>query len=584
MAKNTINRGVFFVFGRTLPIGVERTISTHSKYARGADSTVSPAVVTAIKALRDEGACFVGETITGKFAAEAYGKDGTVQAVLYDPATGEVRAAEKIGTRIIPYSLGRSGHSGRLFILGLFPVLMHDKEFREAFGLLPRSKSWGDDCYAASLNKGLGIISSQVYSRLTLMDSGEEGFIPLAIPSTGNCKTVEGEILDGERILNAFTPGRPLFFMEAEHFGEMDEDGKEDSPFEASEEEDKEERIFSRHYKIEDVPEEYKSLVPLMPEYYSEPEEVAEICLHIEATSYDTEPMRNILLRGPAGSGKSMDAQAIAARLGRPFVSLTCSANMELSDLLFQVLPNVKENKLPELSWGDILYDPEGAWEKLTGEVREAVEPEEVFDRLMAEKASASDKDFILMESDFVRAIRNGWGVELQEVASITQPGVLTGLNKILNLAEMRTEGMLMPDGSRLVRHPDAVVIMTTNVGYEGCRTLNQAVVDRMSLIYDVTIPNEKELFTRTRNKTGLKDEEVLRKMVKVVLMIGDYLKNQGITGSCGPRALNDWARSYLITGDVAKACINTVINKAVDDPDDKEALISGCLYAHFRP
>ena len=279
-----------------------------------------------------------------------------------------------------------------------------------------------------------------------------------------------------------------------------------------------------------------------------------------------------------------MDAQAIAARLGRPFVSLTCSANMELSDLLFQVLPNVKENKLPELSWGDILYDPEGAWEKLTGEVREAVEPEEVFDRLMAEKASASDKDFILMESDFVRAIRNGWGVELQEVASITQPGVLTGLNKILNLAEMRTEGMLMPDGSRLVRHPDAVVIMTTNVGYEGCRTLNQAVVDRMSLIYDVTIPNEKELFTRTRNKTGLKDEEVLRKMVKVVLMIGDYLKNQGITGSCGPRALNDWARSYLITGDVAKACINTVINKAVDDPDDKEALISGCLYAHFRP
>ena len=50
--------------------------------------------------------------------------------------------------------------------------------------------------------------------------------------------------------------------------------------------------------------------------------------------------MRNFLLRGPAGTGKTMGAQAIAAGLGLPYVKYTCSANTEIFDFVGQVFPD----------------------------------------------------------------------------------------------------------------------------------------------------------------------------------------------------------------------------------------------------
>lgn len=37
-------------------------------------------------------------------------------------------------------------------------------------------------------------------------------------------------------------------------------------------------------------------------------------------------------------------------------------------------------------------------------------------------------------------------------------------------------------------RHPDAVVVVTTNVSYEGCRGVNQSVLDRMNLTQDIEL------------------------------------------------------------------------------------------------
>ena len=51
--------------------------------------------------------------------------------------------------------------------------------------------------------------------------------------------------------------------------------------------------------------------------------------------------MRNFMMRGPAGTGKTEGAKAIAAGLGLPYVHLTCSANTEIYDLLGQMLPDV---------------------------------------------------------------------------------------------------------------------------------------------------------------------------------------------------------------------------------------------------
>lgn len=62
-----------------------------------------------------------------------------------------------------------------------------------------------------------------------------------------------------------------------------------------------------------------KSLVPQLPAWYIIPDEVVDICKHANATTGKAMPMRNFLLRGPAGTGKTMGAKAIAAGLNLPY-------------------------------------------------------------------------------------------------------------------------------------------------------------------------------------------------------------------------------------------------------------------------
>ena len=104
--------------------------------------------------------------------------------------------------------------------------------------------------------------------------------------------------------------------------------------------------------------------------------------------------MRNFLLRGPAGTGKTEGARAIAAGLNLPYMKYTCSAGTEIFDLVGQVFPdtdgpstgdadldqqreqlkemggityeNVKKLMgLPDLD--DMDYDPAGTYQKLSG-------------------------------------------------------------------------------------------------------------------------------------------------------------------------------------------------------------------------
>ena len=50
--------------------------------------------------------------------------------------------------------------------------------------------------------------------------------------------------------------------------------------------------------------------------------------------------MRNFLLRGPAGTGKTQGARAIAAGLNLPYMKYTCSASTEVFDFVGMVFPN----------------------------------------------------------------------------------------------------------------------------------------------------------------------------------------------------------------------------------------------------
>lgn len=164
---------------------------------------------------------------------------------------------------------------------------------------------------------------------------------------------------------------------------------------------------------------------------------------------------------------------------------------------------------------------------------------------------------------------------------TIVQPGVLVGLNSLLE----QSGSITLPTGEIIERHPDAVVVVTTNISYEGCRGMNQSVLDRMSLVRDIELPEPEVMVQRVMSVTGASDEYQVSQMVQVVNDLSDYCRKNSITdGSYGMRSLVDWVISTEITGDPYESALYTIISKATSDEIDREALITSVLEPFFAP
>ena len=190
-------------------------------------------------------------------------------------------------------------------------------------------------------------------------------------------------------------------------------------------------------------------------------------------------------------------------------------------------------------------------------------------------KAKNSIFGFVVLDQCFNLTI------EIQEPSTIVQPGVLVGLNSLLE----QTGSITLPTGEIIERHPDAVVVVTTNVSYEGCRGMNQSVIDRMSLVRDVEMPSPEVMVQRAMSVTGATDEFQVSQTVQVVNDLAEYCRKNSITdGSYGMRSLIDWIVSTEITGDAYNSAMYTIISKATSDELDREALISAVLEPIIPP
>ncbi len=110
-----------------------------------------------------------------------------------------------------------------------------------------------------------------------------------------------------------------------------------------------------------------QSLIPALPAWYIIPDEVVDICKHAQLTTGKPMQMRNFLLRGPAGTGKTMGAKAIAAGLNLPYMKYTCSAGTEIFDFVGMIFPDSESG-----STGDAQLDAENAVLKSMGGVNYA--------------------------------------------------------------------------------------------------------------------------------------------------------------------------------------------------------------------
>lgn len=611
-----------FNYSRSLPVPFDtmtnKKVKVASMYGAKTESTLCGSVIKAVHAMcrcmngTGEGA--VGQIDTNKSVAEYKSSVGpdAYHLVVFDAASGSALASvyDKNTELIEQYVAHPSQRDGAAIFFALMPFLMSDAEFDETF------QEYYDQFIAgypdmAKATESMAILCDNAYRRIK--DDTCPAHINITVDKSGNLMRVsQGQLDSGSFVPTSVTAGEFTIFAKTgpavikkagivvEH---TDFVGK--YPLTPG-------RTLSA---LE------LSLIPKLPEWYIIPPEVVDICKHAQKTTGRPMQMRNFLLRGPAGTGKTMGAKAIAAGLGLPYMKYTCSANTEIFDFTGMIFPETdavstgsseldrereilksmggisyanvaKLLRLPDLD--DMDYDPAGVYQALTGVENLAatvqdcmsVVLEKVTEKVQAlskraENRQSSGQNYTYVETDFVKALKHGYLVEVQEPSTIIQPGVLVGLNSLLE-----QEGSItLPTGEIIRRHPDTVVIVTTNVSYEGCRSMNQSVVDRMSLVKDIELPEPEVMVQRAMAVTGCADEYLVSQMVQVVNDMADYCRKNSITdGACGMRSLIDWVISAEISGDPYLSAKYTVISKATADEEDREALITTILDPMFAP
>ena len=611
-----------FNYSRSLPVPFDtmtnKKVKVASMYGAKTESTLCGSVIKAVHAMcrcmngTGEGA--VGQIDTNKSVAEYKSSVGpdAYHLVVFDAASGSALASvyDKNTELIEQYVAHPSQRDGAAIFFALMPFLMSDVEFDETF------QEYYDQFIAgypdmAKATESMAILCDNAYRRIK--DDTCPAHINITVDKSGNLMRVsQGQLDSGSFVPTSVTAGEFTIFAKTgpaviKKAGVVVEHTD-----------------FVGKYPLtpgRTLSALELSLIPKLPEWYIIPPEVVDICKHAQKTTGRPMQMRNFLLRGPAGTGKTMGAKAIAAGLGLPYMKYTCSANTEIFDFTGMIFPETdavstgsseldrereilksmggisyanvaKLMRLPDLD--DMDYDPAGVYQALTGVENLAatvqdcmsVVLEKVTEKVQAlskraETRQSSGQNYTYVETDFVKALKHGYLVEVQEPSTIIQPGVLVGLNSLLE-----QEGSItLPTGEIIRRHPDTVVIVTTNVSYEGCRQMNQSVVDRMSLVKDINLPEPEVMVQRAMAVTGCADEYLVSQMVQVVNDMADYCRKNSITdGTCGMRSLIDWVISAEISGDPYLSAKYTVISKATADEEDREALITTILDPMFAP
>ena len=609
-----------FVFNRSLPAPFDKVgkkVKVSSTYGDGTEATLSSTVVKAVLsycACKDGSKPGAVGTCGSKGVAEyksASGADAYHLAV-YDPSNGAVLASKyDSNTEMMEtYSMGKTGQDGAAVLLAMIPALAVDKEFGDNLDAFMTEYQGG----LSDLKKAtdlMAILCDNAYRRVN--DKTCSAHLLVSIDNSGNVMRVSQTHLDS----GSFTPDKVLAgeFTILAHVGATAVlEQKEAIPH----------SDFVGKYALNPgrvLTAHEQALVPTLAPWYVLPEEVVSICAHAQKSTEKSLPMRNFLLRGPAGTGKTEGAKAIAAGLNLPNVKYTCSANTEVYDFIGQVFPdtngpstgdadldrerqelkemggityeNVKKlMHLPDLD--DMDYDPEGTYMQLTGHSKTGATSQDCMAEVMGlitdklqklctvkpETVNAG-QTYTYTETDFIRALKYGYVCEIQEPTTIMQPGVLVGLNSLLE----QNGTITLPTGEVIRRHPDAVVVVTTNVSYEGCRGMNQSVLDRMNLTQDIELPAPEIMAQRAMSVTGCEDDYLVSRMVQVVNDMADFCRKNGITdGSCGMRSLIDWIMSTEITGDPYTSALCTIISKATADEEDRDAIITSVLEPIFAP
>ncbi|MBR0277909.1 MAG: ATPase [Clostridia bacterium] len=517
---------------------------------------------------------FVGEYVSGR---------GEIQGVIYNRENESIMASVFDSATAPPtqYKHKAAGGTatGSAVFFTLMPIFLEDDEFKRNYDALYEQFCNGYTDWEAAEKAGF-ILCDNVYRRITYASGSGPAGVKVDFPVSGNVRTLTKLAIDK----GTYSPNSVIMGSYRVIKAGLKPKGRKAKI---------DIKDFEGKYKMTErsFSGEESEMVPKLPDWYIIPEEVVTICEMAQKTTETNVPMRNFMLRGAAGSGKTEGAKAIAAGLGLPYKFITCSADNEIFDFIGQILPDIEglefaSSKQAEYipTNGEIDADPVGSYYNMTGNFVEDITAEQV-KQIVADKISLKEekkkdkKDFRYVYTPLIEAIKNGYLVELQEPTVISKPGVLVGLNSLLD----NCKAITLPTGERIERHPDTVIVVTTNNDYEGCRDINQSVISRMNLIFNMETPNAKVMTERVLKITGCKDKSVVKQMAEVVEKIIKKCRESMITdGCCGMRELINWVQSYMVCDDVMTAAEYTVLSSVSSDEENRKEIEAECLSPVF--
>lgn len=559
----------------------EPDCSMHNKRNQGKMSKLHPPTLAAILRLMEirsgeaHGACGIQKRDEINYFLMEYEKPEGKCVLVYNCKNGRFTGQRMEGEkkeRLFCVEKGKSTGEEFLALLAYASTVpgsvLYDDEFTEYFTVLERQKKGGWKEKDAFLQAAF-ICSDNLYRRISAQP-GE------AIPLEQTQLYMEGKMdfLSNFKIaLGVYEPNDHIWGNFEHLIAQLQERTANGTIADMK-------KLYSGVFKAEETS---KERIPNLPETYQVSEDAEEILQRIIET-----PARMFMLTGSAGGGKTTDAKIIAQVLGLPYYVFTCGPDTDELALLASTVPNMGKTKpdLPKFPlFEDMMMDPASALSIVNGVYQEEITQEDAFENLLAavyqkgyEQARA-EKDFILKESEIVKACREPCVLEIQEPSAIEKPGTLVRLNSLFDDGACTD----LLNGEVIVRNPDTIVIMTTNLNYAGCHTFNESVISRMALVQHREDLSVEAMMKRIMERTGFDDGEILPFMASTIQKIREHLEREDLQGgTCGYRELENWVWSYKTTGSLLKSVKNTVISKAAFLPEDRQVLMDTYILPHL--
>lgn len=266
----------------------------------------------------------IGTQNDKKIIAEYIGGRKDIQAVVYNKSSGGILASvfadEKASGSQFVHKASGGKETGTAMFFALVPVFMEDEEFKESYDILYDQFVTGfTDTNITEEN--IFKLCDNVYRRIENSAGCGASGVNIEYPDTGNVRMItdiarkKGTYSATDILLGEFKMVRAG--IKPKKTGAVISSADFEGKYKLSE------RTFT---------EKEQSLIPEIPSWYLIPEEVETICNFAQKTTTSQMPMRNFMLRGAAGSGKTESAKAIAAGLHLPYMFLTCSADDEKFD------------------------------------------------------------------------------------------------------------------------------------------------------------------------------------------------------------------------------------------------------------